>query len=149
MDMEMKRVVEIAWHMRRAIEAVPKNELPLPMSNFPVGACCDASLLLGTYLIECREWGFLYVRGERGLQADKSWTSHGWLTRDDLIIDITADQFADAPAAVIVERNSLWHRNFEWANPEPSDFRVWSGIGTEHLHTMYARLKPALPLLTN
>jgi hypothetical protein len=147
MDIQTRRISTIAQDMRRAIEAAPKDKLPFPMAKFPRAACMDASLLLGAYLVDCGENDFLYVCGERGLQDDKTWTSHGWLARDNLIVDITADQFEDAPTAVIVERNSVWHRQFRGSRlPERSDFRVWTGCGTDHLHTIYARLEPQLRL---
>jgi hypothetical protein len=135
--------------MRTAIEALPKDELPFAMAMFPGAACGDASLLLGAYLVDCGEFGFLYICGERGFHADNTWTSHGWLARGDLIVDITADQFDDAPAPVIVGRNSIWHRTFQHHDkPQPSDFRAWSGPGTYHLHTVYAMLQPKLPATT-
>jgi hypothetical protein len=127
--------------IERAIEAIPVAEPPMSMSSFPAGACGDVCLLLGTYLAECGEEGFLYICGERGSQQDRSWMSHAWLDRDGLIIDITADQFPDAPAGVIVERNSVWHQRFQCEDdPEPSDFRKWHGP-TYHLHAIYPRLK--------
>lgn len=142
MDAEIERLTRVALAMRRAIEAIRPADLPLPMSNFPAGACGDACLLLGTYLAECGQIGFHYICGERGLRQDNTWTSHAWLSREGLIIDITADQFADAPGGVIIQRNSEWHDGFECEDePCPSDFRSWSGPGTYHLHAIYPRLK--------
>lgn len=34
--------------------------------------------------------------------------THGWLQRDDLVVDVTADQFGQPP--IIVATNSTWHK---------------------------------------
>jgi hypothetical protein len=120
-DDEMARLETVARQMRAAIDAVPKAELPVTLVGFPFGCCHGASILLGTYLTDIEEVGFSIIRGERGSHEDNTRTSHAWLVRGDLIINITADQFPDAPASVIVERNSQWHRSFKWGEPEPSD----------------------------
>jgi hypothetical protein len=138
------KVEELAKRMRAAIEAVPRERLPPSMSAFPAGSCGDASLLLGTYLVDSGISDFEYICGDRGSHVDNTWTSHAWLARGALIVDITADQFEDAPGKVIVSTESVWHRDFEAERGQPSDFRVWNGPGTYHLHTMYAVLRPAL-----
>lgn len=47
--MDLVLITHLANEMRKAIEAVPQAELPLPLSYFPRGACGDACLLLGAY----------------------------------------------------------------------------------------------------
>ena len=42
--------------------------------------------------------------------------THAWLEQDGLVVDITADQFADVDHAVVVGFESAWHR-------------LWSPIG--------------------
>ena len=132
--------------MRRAIEAIPVSELPVYMARFPAGACGDASYLLGAYLADCGEAGFQYVCGERAAINANMWTSHAWLSRSGLVVDITADQFLDAPSAVIVERNSVWHGTFQVEDPpELGDFRAWlSGPGSDHLYELYPKLAAKL-----
>lgn len=130
--------------MRSAIEALPREKLPVTMSAFPSGSCGDVSLLLGRYLKDSDIADFEYVTGDRGSHDDNTWTSHAWLVRGSLIVDITADQFADAPGKIIVSEDSAWHRTFETERGQPSDFRVWSGPGIYHLHTVYGLLHPSL-----
>lgn len=142
--MPLATIEQIALRMRRAIEAVPREHLPLPMSSFPAGACGDATLLLGAYLVDCGYFDFLYVSADRGSHEDNSWTSHAWLARERLVIDITADQFPDAPSAVIVADPSIWHEQFEIESKMSSDFRTWSGKGIDHLRVMYARMRSSL-----
>ena len=130
--------------MRSAIEALPREVLPPPMSSFPKGSCGDVSLLLGAYFKDRGVLGFEYICGARGNHQDNTWTSHAWLSNGALIVDITADQFEDGPGKVIVKEHSLWHATFATEKGQNSDFRAWSGPGTYHLHTMYQVLRPAL-----
>ncbi len=114
------------------------------MRDFPAGACGDTSILLGAYLADCGHLGFEYICGERGSHDAGNWTTHAWLVRGDVVVDITADQFSDAPAAVIVESASTWHGQFMQAPATPSDFRDYRGPSMHELHAMYARLQPLL-----
>lgn len=142
--MDNTAIVQLAVAMRAAIEAIPISTLPDCMKNFPQGCCGDTSLLLGAYLVDCGHEGFEYVCGERGSRADDTWTSHAWLVRDGLIVDITADQFSDAPRGVVVNAESVWHEQFAVTSKSVSDFRLWHGPGTHHLRSMYSELKPIL-----
>lgn len=137
----------LATGLREAIVALPIADRQLGLAAFPAGSCGDACLLLGALFADAGINGFRYVCGERGAQSDNTWTSHAWLQRGDLIVDITADQFTDAPAGVIISENSVWHAQFECEEPVDSDFRNWTGIGTYHLHGLYARV--AKPLLAS
>ncbi|WP_156521327.1 hypothetical protein [Halothiobacillus diazotrophicus] len=142
--MPHEHIEKLARKMRAAIEALPREALPTPMSSFPAGSCGDASLLLGAYFKDSGVLGFEYICGDRGSQQDNTWTSHAWLSNGPLIVDITADQFEDAPAKIIVSEHSLWHATFTTEKGQNSDFRAWSGPGTYHLHTMYQVLRPSL-----
>jgi hypothetical protein len=69
--------------------------------------------------------------GERGSESDETRRGHGWLQRGNLFVDITADQFKDAPGKVIVEVNSKWHGTFEVNRPiSPEVIKSWTGPGT-------------------
>lgn len=98
------KVEKLARRMRSAIEALQPEKLPITMVAFPVGSCGDVSLLLGTYLKDSGIPDFEYVSGDRGSHNDNTWTSHAWLARGSLIVDITADQFEDAPGKIIGQK---------------------------------------------
>jgi len=99
-----------ASKFRRAIEASDQEILrPVFHGKFPRGACGDASDLLATYLYEQGVGHFEYVLACRGSADNGTLRQHAWLEQDGLIVDITADQFQDAPKAVIVSANSDWH----------------------------------------
>lgn len=135
-QIERDRIHEIACRVLGAIEALLPN-VPFPMAHFPRGACGDTCLLLGAFLSDVGETDILYISGARGTHDEGNWTTHAWLARGGLVIDITADQFADAPEGVIVTRNSAWHQLFVADSPQPSDYRVWHGPGTHHLAAFY------------
>lgn len=142
--MSILRIEELARRMRFAIESLSREKLPISMSEFPAGACGDVCLLLGAYFKDRGVSGFEYIAGERGNQRDSTWTSHAWLARESLIVDITADQFEDAPGKIIVSGNSAWHRTFKAERAQPSNFREWSGPGTYHLYKIYSLLHETL-----
>lgn len=139
----------MAIRFRTAIESIPPEARPIGMRSFPRGACGDTALLFGAFLVDRAIPGFKYICGERGSQANNTWTSHAWLQRDDLVIDLTADQFPDAPAGVIVSGPSLWHMQFSTEQGQESDFRKWSGYGADLLHPMYSRVLSVLQSRSN
>ncbi|MBU1362272.1 MAG: hypothetical protein KKE51_00430 [Gammaproteobacteria bacterium] len=146
MEMKLSRLIQLAQEFRNAIEGISVEHRPVGMRDFPFGSCGDSSLLLGAYLSDMDIDGFFYVCGERGSKADDSWTSHAWLQRGSCVIDITADQFQDAPTNIIVADPSLWHQQFQTEAPQPADFRLWTGYGAEILVPMYSSLKRSLGL---
>ena len=100
----VENVRAAATRFRRALEAGGLKSVTF--QKFPRGACGDSSELLGHYLAECGlgEWRY------RGGMLDQQ--SHGWIEQDGLIVDITADQFADVAEPVIVTRRSPWHERW-------------------------------------
>ena len=78
MSNNIERIKELAHKMRSAIEAVPRQERPIGLSDFPSGACGDSALLLGAYLNDCGVEGFVYVHGERWSdERNVSWSGLG------------------------------------------------------------------------
>jgi hypothetical protein len=92
-----RAILGLAQRFRRAIERAKKSQphIYITLSNFPHGACGDASLLLAKFLVNNGQAGFDYVLGRRQER------SHAWLRRSRLIVDITADQFADFSEPVL------------------------------------------------
>lgn len=144
MNHEVLALKKIASDFRFALESLTPPISPIGLTTFPHGACGDASLLLGAYLVDRGIQGFEYICGNRGSHSEGSWTSHAWLHRDGLIIDLTADQFDDGPGPVLVVQDSDWHRTFDWGEPCPADFRELHGIGTDELHATLDTIKNAI-----
>lgn len=104
---------------RRAIENCDKNILPASFHSFPTASCGDASIILAHYLKEKGFGEFDYILGKR---MEKS---HGWLKQNEIVVDITADQFEDNNESVIVTINSKWHNEFNGEKLHIADFNIY------------------------
>ena len=127
----MEEVRDRASEFRALILRTPKCDLPITLQNFPYGACGDATLLLGRYLEETGHGEFRYYLGRRGE------CSHAWLQLGTLIVDITADQFADFDEAVFVSAGSPWHSGFAGEDQHAADPAVFGEPTTFLLASAY------------
>lgn len=119
-DPLQKILFELAARFRLAILGSLPSACPLAtLQDFPRGACRDASLLLAKYLQVNNCGSAFYVLGERQGQ------DHAWLQLGGLTIDITADQFADQDAAVMVTSDSSWHSSFNGKIHNVADFCLY------------------------
>ena len=64
------------------------------MSNFPYGCCDDSCDLLAYYLYDRFQINTNQINGVYCDSIPEEITNHAWLLLDDIIIDITADQFS-------------------------------------------------------
>lgn len=100
-----------ATDFRSAIERCDRAKLYPGFQEFPHGACGIASLYLGCHLAALG-YSVYYCCG---------WltggSTHAWLEVDRFLIDITADQFAQAP--VIVTADRTWHSRFSDVERRP------------------------------
>lgn len=103
---EQFEIVRIANAVRDSFERVSirlKSEDPI--GKFPIACCNYSSPVLAVYLEDSGIYGFKF------LEAFASRDSrHVWIEREDLVVDITADQFKKE--RVIVGR-SQWHRSLD------------------------------------
>jgi hypothetical protein len=106
---------------KRAIESTNTIDRPIGLREFPYGSCSDASFLLGSYLKHLGYGEFKHISGRRGKHEDNSWTTHAWLEKDGLIIDITCSQFDEVSEEVIVSDSSNWHLTFSRDSSETAD----------------------------
>ena len=104
--MTEQQIREHAERFRRCLEQIHPR-LGTAFVTFPAGSCADSSKLLGQWLAEHGALRLMYVA------AVRRGKSHAWLEYDELIIDITADQFEDGPRAVYVGKGSSFHREFK------------------------------------
>lgn len=137
----LAELTAIATRVRQALECAPRDELPDHWSAFPRGTCGDTSLVLCAFLADAGFAGFELVCGERGSQEDGTYSSHAWLQRGHLVVDITADQFMDGPGPVVVAETSEWHPGFYISSKDIGDFREYPVEQVVKLHTLYHRLK--------
>ncbi len=128
-------LTKLAARFRAAIiKSNPTTLSLITLQNFPHGACGDAALLLAKYLQENEHGDFDYVLGER------EGCSHAWLQRESLIVDITADQFEDQEAAVIVTEDHTWHSLFNGEKQNIADFEIYNPHTVSEMRRTYAEI---------
>ncbi|MCM2357045.1 MAG: hypothetical protein NDI77_02770 [Geobacteraceae bacterium] len=131
-DTDKENMAKLVACFRSAIIKSYPATLPLiTLQNFPFGACGDAALLLAKYLQENEYGDFDYVLGER------EGCSHAWLQQESLIIDITADQFEDQKATVIVTEDHSWHSLFNGEIQNIADFEIYDPYTVSELRRAY------------
>ena len=103
--------------------------LPSTFRDFPAGSCGESTMFLGTYLHEKQLGRFEYVLGIQGSHqhSRNDFRSHAWLQQHKLIVDITADQFAEVSQPVIVTYDSSWHSKFRQQMAHVADYRHSAG----------------------
>jgi hypothetical protein len=146
---ELAALSAIATRVRQALECASREELLENWTAFPRGTCGDTSLVLCAFLADAGFAGFELVCGERGSHEGGTYSSHAWLQRDQLVVDITADQFMDGPGPVVVADASEWHRGFYVSSKDIGDFREYPVEQVVKLHTLYHRLKMRIDASTS
>ena len=125
--------------IRRALEQIAYTLEGL--QSFPRGACGNASVLLGEWLIRKGFEGIEYVSG-----SSDEFKTHAWLECDGLIIDITADQFDMGMPPVFVSRDRSFHNQFQVS--ARCDKMVESAIEQVNFAALEKRLDRRPPLLS-
>ena len=112
--MDINRLRECVLKIRNVFLSM-RSELGFPFDRFPTACCGDSVLLLGAFL-EDQGFGSFYrfsgERGDRSISTD-DWCSHAWAFKNDVIVDITSDQFRDYPGEFVIEGTSAFHQSFK------------------------------------
>lgn len=117
---------------------IPRKDRGVSLAELPHGSCSDAADLLDTYLSERRLCEFEYVSGERQYPGDSTRrSSHPWLERSGLIIDITAVQFEEVDDPVLVTRDSAWHCSWTLTHRRVADCRAAGSCDVGTLERVY------------
>ncbi|GAW68676.1 hypothetical protein GPEL0_01f5115 [Geoanaerobacter pelophilus] len=138
-DPHQELLFQLAHRFREAIlRSNPRTSRLATLREFPAGACGDASLLLAKYLQVNGCGRSHYMAGKR------KGRTHAWLQLADFTIDITADQFEDQDAGVIVSADSLWHSSFEGKIQSVADFCLYDKRSAFELATAYEAITGCL-----
>jgi len=135
----------VALDFRRAIERSSLRRHARVMGRFPVGCCKHASQLLARYLVtELHIPLVTFVHGERGGNGNGDpWQSHVWLRVADHTIDITADQYPEVQAPVLVSANGGWHAGWNQQRQltygEMMTFDFWQGLSFRRMYRTVLR----------
>jgi len=107
----IETLAAVATAARAVMEECRSDPGEFIFQKFPRRACGATCELLGRYFIEILGVDARYVA------ASRAGRTHAWLAVGDIIIDITADQFGQAP--VIVTRESAWHAEWDAEKGRP------------------------------
>lgn len=132
---------------REAILRIPTNHRPPSFESFPLGACGDATLLVGTFLEDSGFGSFNLISAARGKRNTPpyDWVSHAWATKDHIVIDITSDQFYDFPGGYVFAKESDFHKSFsERLSNGIANFRKYDDNTTRLLSTYYQAITASL-----
>lgn len=120
------------------------GEFCTPFDRFPRGCCGDTASLLAAYFKDCGWESFSYISGIRNADG----ISHAWLGKDELLIDITADQFDHSLPSVMVTHDWTWHRQFSVNScKQDADFRLEDLFTITRLEPIYDRVSRLASLL--
>lgn len=98
-EKQVSYIFSLAKQYRIAIDLANSNcefDNSVPFDNFPRGCCGIASCLLANYLYT-KDIHTEYVCGNYYYDSISNPQSHAWLTVENIIIDITGDQFKNYP----------------------------------------------------
>lgn len=132
---DIDKIKKLSCELRNAITKMSADEFPNSefLLDYPRGCCGDASNLLAKYFrdngIECE-----YVWGMCGQQ------SHAWLECDNLIVDITADQFDEIKEEILITAYKSWHRKFKGQSRSDGDFLKFGSYNRDRLNTIYKNI---------
>ena len=123
-DETMEKLRSEAILVRSAIKATDLRNCGFTLSDFPKSSCHHAVKLLAFHLSEL---GWSKLQRVTGTRNDDPRYPHLWLLAGDVIIDITADQFAgEGQPPVTVTRRSPWHETWKF-KAEPFDEKILAG----------------------
>lgn len=147
----MNDIKQLANDFRNAIE-VTRNlggfDSDLIFKRFPRGCCGDASDLLAQFLLE-NDIRTYYICGTYRANAVENLQSHAWLLKDNIIIDITGDQFKynkcffNYGKSVYVGLDDDFHRLFEVENRDIRENFGIDALGSfcqPRLKTLYSKI---------
>jgi hypothetical protein len=138
-EKDLIKIKALATNFRSAIEKCDKSVL-ITFENFPRGSCGDACLLLAKYLQNNGCGVFNYICGVIYGPEEYDEQSHAWLERDDVIVDITADQFPDINESVIVTTDHAWYNAFQIKINHTADFENYDKNTASTLSSAYRKI---------
>jgi hypothetical protein len=105
-----QKLLNESTRFRKAIDRYIYGSPHRFLAKFPSGCCKTTSFLLARRLVEQGFGKAKYVWGDRSIDHS---SSHGWLQFDNLIVDITADQFESGNPSVTVTFDQSFYLQFK------------------------------------
>jgi hypothetical protein len=141
--LDIDGIRDFAARFRAALDHLDRESLSVGFQQFPLGACGDTCLLLGTALIERGLGEFQYICGHN--HHGGNFESHTWLEAHAVIVDITADQFNEGMPPVFVGEEAGWHG--KWSNRTnlgTGDYHLWNEGSAGELSRSYKLIMDSL-----
>ena len=116
----MPNFLSIVDFVSRARHVFEQHGALFSYARFPAGSCGPASEILGRCIEE--QFSVLPELVEGTGRPDRQDVSHAWLAFDDLVVDVTHDQFEASglePGRWVFARPSKWHANFCFLSRRP------------------------------
>ena len=106
----------LAMHFRKAFEDIDLNKTAGFLPSFPDGCCPWASRFIGQFLLDEYKLSPQHVYAQ--CHPDENGSGHEWIEVENIIVDITADQFnedgSQLPKVIVCTVNSSkWHNRWE------------------------------------
>lgn len=122
---------------REAVKLCPRADLPRSFERFPNGCGSDATLLVGAFLEDAGFGLFDRYSGTRNAPAgagpdSEPTVSHTWAQLGNIIVDITAEQFPDAPGELVLQAPSAFHQSFSGQCTGKATFRLYDEVTKYH-----------------
>ena len=111
--------------------------MPVTFRCFPKGSCGDTCLILAKYLKDSDLGIFNYILAK----DNQNYSTHAWLKQNQIIVDITADQFNNIQQKVIVNTNSNWHEKFYIESETPADLERYDRYTQAELLDCYYKIR--------
>lgn len=122
---DLDRIRRLATQFRRACEEYALITDDYFFRKFPEYCCGSVSIMLECYLIENNIHGLKHVIGEK----PNSQETHAWTKlEDNLIIDITLDQFSKSFPSVYIGEPLPIHNEFRNRRERKSDSEIGNYI---------------------
>lgn len=87
----ISEIQDAATKFRKLIEICDKNNTSLVIDCFPVMSCKLSSMLLSYHFLQL--WPGIVIKGVSAATGEYNNITHYWLEIDDIVIDITGDQY--------------------------------------------------------
>lgn len=141
-DANFAPVVQAVINFRKMIDEAKGVTLKNDgiFSRFPKGCCSDTARLLWKYIQ--RLFGGRYDNDIMYYEGIKGNKTHAWLEyKNEIIIDITADQFSDLKdCPVVISKDRSFYDMFVIVgkSPKEADFEKMADLYRERLRKVYA-----------
>lgn len=127
--------------VRKALDKIDWEKMPILFRAFPRGACGDISDILAEHLYSLGLQKIEYVQGRLNDGT------HAWLETVGYAIDITADQFDEISSKVLFQPPNIWHSKYEVEHRRKAGYKDATHQYTPEVSALHKALLKTLTVL--